>query len=108
MNWITELMDEYPTGRSDNAIQRLRAAFANEEKAVMDAAIMAYMRDGNEFFPKISTLSKYVSVARVDNNTWQVQWQAQLDEARATEDYTAVDDAIMQWEIARGELPVKE
>lgn len=102
MKWLEDLLDEYPTNRTESAIKRLAAAFANEETAVMGAATMAYMRDGNEFFPKISTLSNYVKMARIDNNTWEVQWRARLDEAKASGDYTAVDAAIMAWETGRG------
>lgn len=105
MNWLEDLLDEYPTGRSDRAIQRLRNSFASEPHTVMEAAVIVYMRE-NKFFPKISDLNDYVERARIDNNTWGARWSELLEAAKKTGDYSRVDDIILEWEVGRGEMPV--
>lgn len=113
MKWLEDLFDEYPgsknkpdhpNNRSDTAVQRLCAAFANEDMATMEAAVFKYMTDGNQWFPKISNLAPYVKDARIDRDAWGSQWGDQLATAKRTGDYTAVDTAILRWEQQRGEM----
>jgi hypothetical protein len=70
INWLEELADEYPTTdrngkplRSDAAIRRLAAVFAEEDPAVMLEAAYAYI-SGGRFFPRVAELRPYVERAR--------------------------------------------
>lgn len=65
MDWLTMLVDEYPTKRTDSALNRLELAFQDEEDRVMQTAVLRYMRE-NRFFPSIADLNKYVRHAKYD------------------------------------------
>lgn len=101
MNWIKELMDEYSTKSvSDGRLKRLRAAFGDNPAHVMDQAVTLYMKDGNEFFPKVGSLVRYVEKAREIQNRWGEYWTRQLEEKSIEE----IDDILLQWEIDTGRM----
>jgi len=104
MKWMEDLMDEYPTNRSDRAIARLTRTFADKEQDVMEKAADLYMLAGNRFFPKVSDFVDYVKEAEGQVNNWGYYWGKQIRQAKEGEDYTAVDDAILEWELANGHM----
>ena len=107
MKWLEDLIDEYPTNRTDSAIQRLASAFSYEDDALMEWAVEKYMKE-NQFFPKLSSMNPYVNLAKKEAGRFstpqEARYDVMLNNARATGDFTAVDDAILRWETARGGL----
>lgn len=106
--WIEDLIDEYPTKRSDGAIVRLARVFRGVPDSTMQAAVDSYMLSGQQFFPKVSDLAPYVREAQ--------------EQARGPEPYAQVkrvrygrwlgesgeyhsDEEILRWEQARGTMP---
>lgn len=113
-DWLNDLMDEYPTNRSDDAISRLGRVFADVPAGIMQSAVDAYMRDGNKFFPKVGDLSPYVTKLQ----EWQPQeWAAEQwhewNMLQLRRQIKHSDEQMAAWEVARGTmtadaLPVAE
>ena len=93
MNWLETLLDEYYNeNRSDQAIERLNAAFSNQLDIVMDTAVLEYMKAGEQFFPRIAGLVPYVERVKT------------LDYAKANNDYTIYDELMLRAEVANGTM----
>lgn len=111
MNWLADLLDEYPTNRSDKAVERLARVFQDEPDSVMQPAVDAYMISGQKFFPKVGDLAPFVresqEQARGPEPYSQVKrarygrWQSETGEHYS-------DDEILRWEQARGTMPSDE
>lgn len=107
-DWLDDLLDEYPTNRSDNAIARLVRVFRDVDDETMQAAVDAYMMDGNEFFPKVASLAPYVQAAQEDDRgpvpydqirrVHYGRWQSVIGEHYS-------DEEILAWEQRRGTMP---
>lgn len=93
--WLEDLLDEYPTARSDAAISRLMRVFADVPAGVMRTAVDAYMRQGS-FFPKIADLRPFVDTAqqRAINEGWP--------DGNPHGGYS--DEFMYQWELERGTM----
>ena len=112
-DWLNDLMDEYPTNRSDNAIIRLARVFADTPAAVMQTAVDTYMKDGNKFFPKVGDLSPYVKAVEewqgraLVLSTEQSYERGMVPVHRKLDgvDKDALDAQIALWEVARGTMP---
>lgn len=108
MSWLEDLIDEYPTNRSDSAIERLARVFSEVSDETMQAAVDAYMLAGEKFFPKVGDLVPYV--------------KEQQEQDRGPEDYDDIqqvkygrwrsltgehytDEEMLRWEQERGTMP---
>jgi hypothetical protein len=110
-DWIKELMDEYPTGRSDAAIDRLARIFGEYDDSLMQRAVDAYMLK-SEYFPKVGDLFPHVQHAQYQvkqqdimkpgieaKNKWGTRFWLSLGIGDK-------DDAeILAWEQQRGTMP---
>lgn len=90
VGWLDELMDEYPTNRTEKAIARLGRVFKDVPDRVMAAAVDKYMAE-QKFFPKVSDLTNYVTWAQRD---MPYEASAQI-----------IDEQILRWEQDRGMFP---
>lgn len=94
-DWLDDLLDEYPTNRTDSAIARLARVFADIPDEVMRTAVDNYMRHG-QYFPKIADLRPFVDMAQED---MRGDWLA------AHEPITAYPDIyIYEWEVSRNTM----
>lgn len=64
-DWIKDLIEEYPTGRSDTAIKRLMRVYAEVDDITMQRAVDRYLVH-EKFFPKVADLRPYVEAAPYD------------------------------------------
>lgn len=111
MNWLEDLIDEYPTNRSDRAIVRLARVYRDETDTVMQAAVDAYMLAGEKFFPKVGDLAPYVREAQEQergpepySQVKRVRYGRWLSESG---EYHS-DEEMLRWEQERGTMPPDE
>lgn len=96
-DWLAELLDEYPTKRTDAAINRLVRVYGDVPDSIMLKAVDSYMLDGH-FFPKVADLRPFVREAQ-ENARGDKAYEAIVQQVKYT------DDDIMAWEIARRSMP---
>ena len=87
--WLNDLIDEYPTNRSDGAIKRLARIFAQYDDDTMQRATDSYILEG-KYFPKVADMKAYV-----DHALYAVAQQGPEHS----------DDEILAWEQERGTMP---
>ncbi len=93
VDWLDELIDEYPTKRTDRAIERLGRLFKEIPQRIMEVAVDKYLLE-QSFFPKVGDLAKYV------------QWAKRI---RPYEIASQVaDEELLRWEQERGTMPADE
>ncbi len=102
MQWLKDLMDEYPTNQSESSQIRLGRIFSEHEPDIMQAAVDEYLLN-EKFFPKVSTLKPYVDWA--------------LEQARGVKSYRQLeqdgqlifsDEELLKFEQERGTMPSGE
>lgn len=91
--WLEDLLDEYPTNRTDSAIARLLRVYSGESDEVMRMAADAYMQAG-KFFPKIADLQPFVKAAQ----------ERERGDWNRPPAITYPDDFMFDWEVARGSM----
>lgn len=97
-NWLNELIDEYDTQKiNDGRLLRLGRAFKDEPPDIMQAAVLAYVRE-NKYFPRTADLNPYVQIAR-ENNRGHLPYHQIQQQPRFT------DEDILRWEQQRGTMP---
>jgi hypothetical protein len=87
--WLNDLVDEYPTKRTETAIVRLARIYNEYSASIMQAAVDDYMLS-EQFFPKVATLKPYVDLA--------------VENARGRDRIQHTDGEILAWEIERGTM----
>jgi hypothetical protein len=105
-DWLTELLDEYPTERkdgksirTDSSINRLIRVFEDVPDHVMQKAVYAYMRQG-VWFPKIADLRPFVNSAVEDERGDKPY--GELDQQLKYGGYS--DEDMYTWEVERGTM----
>ncbi len=109
MQWLEDLMDEYPTKtkdgkelRSESALVRLGLIFNKNEPDIMQAAVDEYLLN-EKFFPRVATLKPYIDWA--------------LEQARGVKSYRQLeqdgqlifsDEELLKFEQERGTMPAGE
>lgn len=101
MDWLTELLDEYPTKRTETAVSRLVKVFEDTPDSIMQQATYAYMRHG-QFFPKIADLRPFVDAA-LEDDRGGVSF-SELDQQGQIRYGGYSDDEMLAWEIERGSM----
>jgi len=100
MEWLKELIDEYPAGKSDRSVRRLVRVFSEFSDDVMMAATNDFLlNSSSKFFPRANELRPFVESANRDANNVLV-----LD-SKGRED---VDDWLLKWEQECGLMPSLE
>ena len=104
--WLKDLLGEYPTKRSDAAIDRLERIFEQYDEETMRQATDLYILEG-KYFPKVADMKAYV-----DHALYQVAQQDSNPRDRYREIQAMDDDEIAQldgniqvWEQRRGSMP---
>ena len=102
-NWLDDLLEEYPTNRSDGAIMRMVRVFSDYDNDTMRKAVDAYMMEG-KYFPKVSDLHPYILHA-----LYRVEQQDMEKDKETPEDREArlkvEDEKYLRIEQAAGSMP---
>ncbi len=103
--WLKDLMDEYPTNRSDVSIDRLERIFEQYDEETMRQATDLYILEG-KYFPKVADMKKYVDhalyqVAQQDSNPRDRHREIQ---AMDDEEIADLDARMLAWEQERGTM----
>ncbi len=102
-NWLDDLLEEYPTKRSDGAIMRMVRVFSEYDDDTMRTAVDAYMLEGT-YFPKVSDLHPYILHA-----LYAVKQQGPTEYEKILQmnddEIAEVDARMLAWEQERGTMP---
>jgi hypothetical protein len=97
-DWLNELVDEYQNQKiNDTRLFRLGRAFQDEPADIMQAAVLAYVRE-NKYFPRTADLNPYVLQAHEDARG-RIPYHQLQQQPRYS------DDDILAWEQRRGTMP---
>ena len=97
-DWLKDLMEEYPTGRSDKAIKRLVRVFAEVDDITMQRAVDRYLIR-ERFFPKVADIRPYVEAAPYDiNEQGLIHYYG-----RFKSPFKVTDDELYEMEATRDE-----
>ncbi len=100
--WIKDLMDEYPTNRSDVSIDRLERIFEQYDDKTMSQATDLYILAG-KYFPKVADMKKYV-----DHALYAVKQQGPTEYEKVLQmdddEIEELDARMLAWEQERGTM----
>lgn len=98
--WLADLIDEYPTKRTDSAIRRLVRVFSDYDNDVMQAAVDVYLLN-EKYFPKVGDLAPYVKQAAEDA-------RGDISYSELEQQWRYTDSEMLVWEQERGTMPEDE
>ena len=106
--WIKELIDEYPTKRSQVAIVRLVRVYSKYSDETMRLAVDRYMLN-EYFFPKVANLRQYVN-AVLEDGRGDIAYHAEGERVRygrwlSQESQAYSDQALYDFELSRDTVP---
>ena len=96
--WLEDLIDEYPTKRSDKAVARLARVFSEFPQDIMRRATDEYMLN-ETWFPRAASLRPYVKLAE-EATRGDVRYNDIAEQGRR---YS--DAEMLAWEQERGTMP---